>query len=331
METATHPRRALVLGVNGQDGSYLAEHLLDQGWVVCGVGRQTASRWVVPAPTFKYVCLDLSDVPQLAALTQEYRPDAIYHVAAVHGSAGFQYESRWQDVHLVNTVSAHAVLEYLRVTAPHASLVYASSSKVFGDPLPLQISESSPRHSNCIYSTTKNAATDLIRYYRARHQTKASVVWTFNHESPRRGSSYFIPRIVETLASAILDRQHIGKIGALGFWSDWGDASEFMDTVACIANQPAGCDFVLASGKTLWATDFVEILFKKYGLLWTDHLLLATQEPLERPPQWSADISAVQQATGKAIARTVYDVCEDILRQNHPAAWAQVAPHGVSK
>jgi len=320
------PRRALVLGVNGQDGSYLAEHLLVQGWMVAGVGRQATSRWVSLAPGFQYVPLDLADSARFAALLQEFRPDAIFHFAAVHGSAGFSYEEHWHDVHLVNTVATHAALEYLRVVAPEAVLVYASSSKVFGEPLPLHITEASPRASTCIYTTTKNASTDLIRYYRSRHGLRASVVWTFNHESPRRGGSYFLPRIIDTLARAILDPHATGQIGALGFWSDWGDAQEFMAMVAAIAEQAPGTDLLLATGQTWWAMDFVDTLFQSHGLRWRDHLIVASDAPAQRPPRWAADVSGLQRVIGRSITRSVFDVAQDILQVRHPQAWARVAP-----
>lgn len=320
---APRTRQAVVLGVNGQDGSYLAGRLLDLGWAVCGVGRQPESRWLPPAPGFRYAPLDLSQPADLAALLDDVRPQAVFHFAAVHGSAGFIYEDHWPEVHAVNTVSAHAVLEYQRKTAPDSVFVYASSSKVFGPELPACVSETSPRRSTCIYTTTKNAATDLIAYYRQRHGTKASVVWTFNHESPRRGDSYFVPRIVDVIARALLDRNHVASIGTLGFWSDWGDAAEFMDLVATIATAAPGRDFLLATGTTLWAEDAVDALFGHYGLDRQKHLIEAAAAPGARPQPWRADVSALAAAIGRRPLRTIHDVAADMLRLNHPQAWEQ--------
>lgn len=316
---------ALVLGVNGQDGSYLAEQLLDRGWSVLGVGRQQASRWLSPVSGFSYHALDLCDLSALSALLHDTRPDAIFHFSAVHGSAGFPYEEHWQEVHAVNTVSVHAILEYLRCKAPEGVLVYASSSKVFGATLPIRISESSPRRSSCIYTTTKNAATDLIAYYRERHGLKASVVWTFNHESPRRGSTYFIPQIVDALAKSMLDDDYTIEIGTLSFWSDWGDAEEFMTIVADIAEGSPGTDLLLATGQTLWAEEFVDTLFKKYGRSRKDHLIERLAPQNERPPSWRADVSALSKAIGRRPVRTIYDVAENILRTKYQKAWEAAA------
>lgn len=317
------PGRALVLGVNGQDGSYLAERLLRRGWTVVGSGVQPVSRWVAPTPHFEYRSLDLTDLSALSSLLRDARPDAIFHLAAVHGAAGFCYEDRWRDVHTVNTVSVHAILEYLRGTAPSSVLVYASSSKVFGPDFPSRVSESSLRRSTCIYTITKNAATELITYYRGRHNLLASVVWTFNHESPRRSKEFFIPRIVQILSESIRDRSFVAQIGALDFWSDWGDADEYMDIVAAVACRAPGKDLVLATGETLWAREFVNTLFQKYGLRWDDHLTerFPAQDPSGRPLGWHVDLSALSAAAGVTPTRTIYDVADDILRVNHPSVW----------
>lgn len=200
-------------------------------------------------------------------------------------------------------------------------MIYASSSKAFGLTMPSLVSESSPRQSTCIYSTTKNAATDLIAYYRQRHGLRTSVVWTFNHESARRSEEYFIPKIVDTLARSILDPGFVGRIGTLEFASDWGDAAEYMDIVADIAEKAAGRDFVLATGTTWTARDFVDRLFQHYGLRFAEHLVEQQAASASLPPAWHADLSALRKALGRTPRRSILEVCNTILRINHPEAW----------
>ena len=120
-------------------------------------------------------------------------PDVIFHFAAIHGAAGFNYEAVWPELHQVNTLSVHAVLDYIRAERRGCGLVYASSAKVFGTPPPSRIDESTPRLSTDLYSITKNAAHALIDYYRARHDVRASVLYLFNHESPRRARTISFP------------------------------------------------------------------------------------------------------------------------------------------
>jgi len=314
--------RALVLGVNGQDGSYLAESLLARGWSVHGVGRQAESRWLGDTRDFSYHELDLTDIDAFSTLLKALQPDFIFHMAAVHGASGFPYESHWKEAHAVNTLAAHAVLEYLRANAHNAAMIYASSSKVFGLELPAVVTESSPRTSSCIYSTTKNAATDLIRYYRLRHRVRASVIWTFNHESPRRGGEYFIPNIVNILANSILDPGFVGRIGTLQFASDWGDAAEYMDILTDIAEKLPGEDFILASGTTWAAKEFVDALFQRYQLCSQVHLIeQQLASPVTSPPDWHADLSTLRNKLGRIPQRGILQVCDEILKSNHPEAW----------
>jgi len=107
-------RTALILGVNGQDGSYLAECLIKSGWSVVGVGRQSLLRKEIKELPIKYFKLDLSNIENYEELLMAVKPDVIFHTAAVHGSSGFEYESNWKDSHMVNTLSLHATLEYIR-------------------------------------------------------------------------------------------------------------------------------------------------------------------------------------------------------------------------
>ncbi len=324
--------RALVLGVNGQDGSYLAESLLARGWVVHGVGRQVESRWVAADDGFTYHNLDIGDLTALKSALCDIQPDFIFHMAAVHGAAGFVYEDHWQAVHAVNTLSVHAVLEHLRRCAPKAAMIYGTSSKAFGPVPPRVISETTARVSSCIYSTTKNAATDLINYYRLRHGIRASSVWLFNHESPRRSGEYFVPRVVEILANSVCDPDFRGSIGTLQFLCDWGDAAEYMDLTVSMAETAPATDFILASGITLHGEEFVDRLFKRYGLRWQDHMAESLMPPSDAAPTWRADISTLKARLGATSRRSIYQVCDDILRIRHPEAWRKLggAPAGIA-
>jgi GDPmannose 4,6-dehydratase len=111
-------RKALVLGVNGQDGSYLAEGLLRRGYEVTGIGRQQRSRHIGPTDFFHYVIVDLSDASKLDAVLRHDDFDVVFHVAAVHGSSGFSYEPIWRNMMEVNVLALHVLLEHARVRRP---------------------------------------------------------------------------------------------------------------------------------------------------------------------------------------------------------------------
>ena len=309
-----------MLGVNGQDGSYLAETLLAKDYRVVGLGRQRESRWVdQKRDDFEYVECDLTDLDAFDLVLRSVGPDFAFHFAAVHGSSGFSYEDVWKAAHVVNTLSLHALLEYARTEGAGCRIVYASSAKVFGTRLAGVISEATPFASTCIYSITKNAAHDLIRYYREHHSVAASTVFLFNHESPRHGSNFFIPKLVQDLAESILTSGPTShSLDSLNFWGDWGDAREFMELVVEIPR--AVPDMVIASGRTWHGADLVSELSARWGL----------DAPVGAPPnphgsvsdgEFQVDISLLEKTLGQRPRRSILGTCDDILQTNHPKAW----------
>ena len=255
---------ALVLGVNGQDGSYIADVLLERGDSVTGVGRQAAARWVDPA-RFNYVPLDAADADQLSGLLSRVMPDQIYHMAAVHGSAGHAYEEVWRQALALNVGSVHTCLEHMRLRSPSTRLFYPSSLKVFGDPPPAEIDEATPRVGSCLYSITKNAATELIHYYRSHYDCWASVGYYFNHDSPRRPDSYFLPRLTAQIAASLQPGALTPGVASLDFWCDWGSSREFMELTVDLLGLDVPHDVVIATGLPVYAADLARALAESVG------------------------------------------------------------------
>lgn len=308
--------KVVILGVNGQDGSFATEFFLSKGYFVVGFGRQLSSRWIDKSEGFQYIKADLADFSSLQVDLKEIKPSIIFNAAAIHGAANFKYEDVWSDAQAVNTYLTHGVLEYIRNNSPDCYYLFLSSSKVFTLNENVVVTENSARMGKCIYSITKNAATDLIRYYREMHQIKASVVWTFNHESSRRGEKYFISRIIDVLEKSLLDSNYKSEIYTLDFWCDWGDAEEYMYICGDIAIRGISADFILATGKTLWARDFVDELFSNYSLNYIDHFHEIKENSLKTDP-WHADITLLKNMTGAVPSRSILDVCDSILKENH--------------
>ncbi len=253
--------RSLVLGVNGQDGSYLAETLLARGHEVVGVGRGRESAYARPAPAFRYISADLRDTEAFARLVAEIAPDQAFHVAAIHGASGFAYEALWRDMMAVNVMALQVLLEHARVAAPNMRIVYAGSSKIFPPPLSGVIDEESPVRATCLYGIGKLAARDLMTYYRVKHGIRSTNLILFNHESPRRPPEYLLPTLARAVAAAKRDPEHHTMIKTLDFWIDWGAADEFMEIAADIAEKTDEPEFVLASGKTWHGREAAKHLF----------------------------------------------------------------------
>ena len=310
-------QRALVIGVNGQDGSYLAGHLLAQGWDVTGLGRQPASRYVADQKGFRYAELDLTRPRALAELLQDSRPDRIYHVAAIHGAAGFIYEDTWQDALAVNLGTVQVCLEYIRLTVPAARLLYASSLKAFGARPPAVINEETPRLSTCLYSITKNAATDLIGYYRKQHGARATVLYLFNHESPRRPGHFVLPRMVQLLAQSIGGASPAGSLRSLDFMCDWGSSAEYMELGSRLLEDERNQDYVMATGRTWTGEEFITALFERAGLDWRRHVTLEQSPSDTAVTSYKAEMARMAGVLGHGPRQSAIDVAAWILRENH--------------
>ncbi|MHB8885473.1 MAG: GDP-mannose 4,6-dehydratase [Methylovirgula sp.] len=287
-----------MVGVNGQDGSYLAEVLLRRGHEVIGCGRDENSRYVRPRPSFIYEKMDICDLAAFAMLVRHYEPNVAFHVAAVHGPAGFEYEQAWREMMTVNVLSLHVLLEHARVRAPSMRVVYAGSSKIFPLPLSGEIDERTPASASCLYSIGKLASRNLILQYHDKHRVSATNAILFNHESIRRSESYFIPRIAKAIVAAKADRSYFTTVQTLDFRADWGDAEEFMDIMADIALNSDVPEVILASGTTWHARSAVRLLFARHGLDFRDHIgeVLPPRDP---GPEFHVDVGQLSGFAGR--------------------------------
>lgn len=307
-------KRILVLGANGQDGSYLVERELEKGQVVLGVGRQLSSRWVEPSSRFEYRSLDLSNAQALGDVLRNFNPDVVYHFAAIHGPAGFDYEVVSTQVFDVNVRAVQVILDYLREHL-HCRLIYASSSKVFSSNVSL-INNSTSRVSTCLYSLSKNMSEELIVFYRSRFGVRASVVWLFNHESVRRPRGYFIQKVAGLVADAVRGIPRRVELGNLNFWCDWGSAREYMEIVCDLSEMSdvLFTDLVVATGSTLNATDLVCEVFQAYHMD-PAASILDLCEPSRSIPPWKVDLTCLFQTIGRVPVVPAINVFKEVVNK----------------
>lgn len=304
--------KALVLGVNGQDGSYLAEALLRRGYAVTGIGRQSGSRYVLDRPGFCYEALDLRDASALAAIVRRELPYAAFHVAAVHGAAGSVYETVWRELMAVNTLALHVLLDHARDRQRDMRIVYAGSSKIFPAPLTGTIDETTPYRATCLYGISKIASLELIAYYRRQHGVRASNLILFNHDSPRRPAGFFVPTVAGVIAAAMRDSFAKAEIRTLDFRIDGSAAAELMEIAADIADMAPDCDFVLASGRTWHARDAVAQMFARRGLDYRRHIV-ETLAPSDPGPMFEVSLDRLVQTVGRRPSKTIIDVVDEII------------------
>ena len=213
--------KALILGVNGPDGSYLAASLMRRGYNVVGVGRQATSRYVAEAPLFRYVQLDLAtEIHALIDLLTANCFDVVFHTAAINGPSDFQFEAVWKEMVEVNVISLHTILEYARTNQPGLRLIYAGSVKIYGPKIQESSDESGPFNPTCLYSIGKFSGLKLIQHYAQSHKVPAGSMIFFRRKSLRRPANYFIPIIAKGIAAAQKNSSATITVRTLDFYAD---------------------------------------------------------------------------------------------------------------
>jgi GDPmannose 4,6-dehydratase len=311
---------ALVLGANGQDGSFAVEALLAAGHQVVAVGRTGQWRYQ-PSPALDYRALDLRDADALERLIDAVEPDYVLHAAAVHGSAGTPYEAIWRDMLAVNVATVHVVLEYLR-RRPAARLAYLSSVKVFGS-LPRRVGIATTRNGRCLYATTKIAATAAIQHYRDLHRVQAAVLIAFNHDSERRPAGYLLPTLADALVAARRDPDHVIEVGTLDFHCVWADAREVAAVAVSMLEQGVGGEFLVAGPRAWWARRMAETVFRRHGLELARHV---RERGGQGQAAYSVDRSPLRRAIGWLPSTSIVEVMERLVVQRAGVSGIPAAP-----
>jgi GDPmannose 4,6-dehydratase len=262
------PRRALITGITGQDGSYLAELLLANGYEVHGVVRQPPSRDFDHIENVRGSLVihhgDLRDQDFAPGVIADSRPDEVYNLAAMSSAA-----ESWSRPALAGDLSGLAVtrlLESVRELSPRARFFQASSSEVFRGAREEPQSETTPIHPANPYGAAKAYAQFMTGCYREQHGLFACSGILFNHESPRRGLD-FVPRKVTRSAAAIkLGHQKELSLGSLDAQRDWGFARDYVAAMWLMLQAQEPRDYVIATGQLHSVRELVEIAFERVGL-----------------------------------------------------------------
>jgi GDPmannose 4,6-dehydratase len=267
-------KKALITGITGQDGSYLAEFLLAKGYEIHGLIRRASTfntdridhlykDFHDPQARVYLHYGDLSISGQLTDLLQEIRPDEIYHLGAQsHVRVSFDMPEYTGDVTGLGTIR---LLEAIRKTRINARFYQASSSEMFGAASPPQ-SESTPFQPQSPYAAAKVYAYYVVRNYRDAYKLFAANGILFNHESPRRGETFVTRKITRAAARIKLGLQEMLYLGNLEAKRDWGFAGDYVEAMWLILQQDSPDDYVIATGETHSVREFAEKVFAKLGL-----------------------------------------------------------------
>lgn len=266
-------KRALLTGITGQDGSYLAELLLDKGYEVYGLIRRSSS---INTGRIDYIFErlrlyygDLTDAARLSQLVAEVRPDEVYNLAAQsHVRVSFDEPLYTADVVALGTLR---LLEAVRVHAPEARFYQASSSEMFGSSPPPQ-SERTPFRPRSPYACAKVFAHHAAVNYREAHGMHVSCGILFNHESERRGRTFVTRKIARAAARIKLDLDQRLYLGNMDAKRDWGYAPEYVRAMWLMLQRPKPDDYVIGTGETHSVLDFLQRAFQKINLQWQYHV-----------------------------------------------------------
>jgi GDPmannose 4,6-dehydratase len=293
------PRRALVTGITGQDGSYLAEFLLDQGYQVWGVTRRTSShrfeRIAHLEGQVQLVSADLLDQSSLASVLAEVRPHEVYNLAA----QSFVPTSWSQPVLTAEftAVGVTRLLEALRSVDPGIRFYQASSSEMFGKVRRVPQDEETPFHPRSPYGVAKCYGHWITVNYRESYDLFACSGILFNHESPRRGLEFVTRKVTDGAARIALGLASELRLGNLDAKRDWGFAGDYVEAMWLMLQQPEPDDYVIATGETHAVRELVEIAFARAGLEWQKHVVVDPK--LVRP----AEVDLLLGDAGKARER----------------------------
>ena len=269
-------KRALITGITGQDGSYLAELLLDKGYHVTGMVRRSSTvnfeRIGHLQDDLELVSGDLLDEASMIQLLRTHRPDEVYNLAA----QSFVQTSFAQPV-LTGETTALGVtrlLDAIRLAADEVRFYQASSSEMFGKVVEVPQRETTPFHPRSPYGVAKLYGHWITVNYRESYGMHASSGILFNHESPRRGLEFVTRKITNGVARIKLGIDRELRLGNLEAQRDWGFAGDYVEGMWRMLQQDLPGDYVLSMNETHTVREFCEIAFSHVDLDWTDHVVI---------------------------------------------------------
>lgn len=282
-------RRALITGITGQDGSYLAELLLAKGYEVHGIVRRVAledpsrrlNRLSGVIGRIQLHAGTLESFPSLCRIMQRVEPHECYHLAA-QSFVSYSFDDEFSTFN-TNINGTHHVLAAVKDIVPTCRFYFAGSSEMFGKVAETPQTETTRFHPRSAYGISKVAGFELTRNYREAYGLHATSGILFNHESPRRGFEFVTRKITSGVARILAGQADSLRLGNLIACRDWGHARDYVDAMWRMLQQDDPDDYVVATGETHSVREFAEIAFSTVGLDYREYVVV--DEQLYRPAE----------------------------------------------
>ena len=318
MHNSTAKKKALITGITGQDGSYLAEFLLQKGYEVHGAVRRVAfedpdhrlGRIKHVLPEVVLHAASLESFPSVFKVFRDVQPDECYHLAA-QSFVSYSFEDEFSTLN-TNINGTHFVLSALREVTPGCRFYFAGSSEMFGKVAATPQNEETRFHPRSAYGISKVAGYELTRNYRETYDIHASAGILYNHESPRRGHEFVTRKITSHAARIKRGLSRELRLGNLEARRDWGHAREYVKAMWMMLQQDTPDDYVIATGESHSVRDFAERAFVCAGLDYRDYVVIDPQ--LFRP----AEVETLQGDATKARERLGWSynlTFDDLIRE----------------
>jgi len=282
-------KRALITGITGQDGSYLAEFLLEKGYEVHGFIRRVALEdpqhrlWRIRYIMDKLILhsASLESYPSILNVVEKVKPHECYHLAA-QSFVSYSFEDSFSTIN-TNINGTHFILSSIKERVPKCRFYFAASSEMFGHAKEIPQNEDTPFHPRSPYGISKVAGFELTRNYREAYNLFAISGILFNHESPRRGFEFVSRKITNAVAEIKLGLSKELRIGNLQAKRDWGFAGDYIRAMWLMLRQDKPEDYVIATGQTHSVKEFLELAFSYAGLDWKKYTVV--DKRLYRPAE----------------------------------------------
>ena len=273
-------KKALITGITGQDGSYLAEHLLSLGYEVHGIVRRVALedpthhlwRLLSIADRLNFHSGTLESFPALYKILRDVQPDECYHLAA-QSFVSISFEDEFSTMQ-TNINGTHYLLAAIKDTSPGCRFYFAGSSEMFVFVEETRQRDTTRFHPRSVYGITKVAGFELTRNYREAYNLFTCTGILFNHESPRRGFEFVTRKISSTAARIKLGLEKELRLGNIDAKRDWGFSGEYVQMMHSMLQQETPDDFVIGTGETHSVREFLQIVFEDLKLNYEDFLVI---------------------------------------------------------
>ena len=316
-------KKAIIFGVTGQDGPYLAELLLEKGYDVWGTSRDASKSKLINLKKLgidkkiNLVSVLNDDFQKLSSLINELLPDEIYYLAG-QSSVGLSFAEPKETISS-NVLGILNVLEVCRLISKKIRIYYAGSSECFGDTAGIAATEETNFHPQSPYAVSKTSAFWLVDNYRNAYDMFICYGILFNHESPFRSQRFVTQKIISTALRISEGSQEKLELGRLDISRDWGWAQEYVEAMWRMLQQGSAEDFIIATGETNSLEQFVGESFNQLGLDWKNHVVI--NQELIRPSEIiisKANPSKALKKLGWKANYKMADVVKMLLKDSQP-------------